>query len=408
MAAKRNGLQEYDRIRSYISSIYLYGFLSREEFAALGINGRDEYDSCVKLLKTVLPFMHDEALWEGGKKRLQISRAYETGNERKLTNTYLLHTISDEELAGLLVMLSCLSEKPKSKKDLRREMELRGFEISESTLSRRLSALREYGYLQAEGKGDRLCPDPLDVLDDGELLALWDYVCFSCEVTYPRVAGSFLKRSIRRAAARRGLELPSDFPFLLRYHDCRNLFDEDIAYQLVHAIENRMAVTAEILGREREIWPVSLRIDTLLGRWYLLFWDEGPGMVRLSDITHLKFGGKTEEGLWLTRSARVREQFRCSGCSAKVDEAGACHVKVKLCFGEQTGLYRKFRRELRLGAIVREDGEEYYVVDIHDPGELVPMLRQYAPWLKIVPGKHGLERRLREDLERMRRQTEAE
>lgn len=406
VAGNRNGIQEYDRIRDYISSIYLYGVNSRDDFVELGTNGPDEYDACVKLLKSVLPFIQDDALWLDGRKLLCVNRRYESGNERLLANTYMLHSMSDDELVSALAIFSSLDKRHLSKSELMRELELRGLEVSESTILRRIKDLVRYGYLDCHGKSYALRENPLAGLDDCQLLEIWNCVCFFSEITYPRIAGSFLKRSILREADSRGVTLPGEFPFLLRHNDYRNVFDEDIAYKMGKLIEQKKLASVRIQGRDRLIYPVSLKVDTFLGRWYLRYWDEGPAMIRLSDITRVKPGNAVSDEEWNRISQRVSSHFKYSGCSSGVFKERPYQVRVQLCFDNQVGLYRQFRREIRIGRILEENGTEYYVAELHDPGEIVPLLRQYAPWLKILPGEHGLDVRVRADLERMRDQME--
>ena len=70
------------------------------------------------------------------------------------------------------------------------------------------------------------------------------------------------------------------------------------------------------------------------------------------------------------------------------------------------GLLAQFRRELRVGEVT--DGPEglLYQARVNDPLELLPLLRSYAPWLRVLPGDHDLDARLRQDLLTMRRQAE--
>ena len=76
-------------------------------------------------------------------------------------------------------------------------------------------------------------------------------------------------------------------------------------------------------------------------------------------------------------------------------------VEARLAFSEAPGMRAQFAREIRLGRIVaREDGE-YYEAEVNDPLELLPLLRSFSPWLRVLPGPHGLDRRLREDLLQM-------
>lgn len=49
------GVREYDRIRRFLSRIYLYGFFSREDFARAGIGSAKDYDYGMKLIRAIFP-----------------------------------------------------------------------------------------------------------------------------------------------------------------------------------------------------------------------------------------------------------------------------------------------------------------------------------------------------------------
>jgi len=62
---------------------------------------------------------------------------------------------------------------------------------------------------------------------------------------------------------------------------------------------------------------------------------------------------------------------------------------------------RQFMREMRLGTVVTKEDGEYYQALVNDPGEVLPLLRSYAPWLRVQRGEHDLDTRLRDGLLRM-------
>ena len=107
-------------------------------------------------------------------------------------------------------------------------------------------------------------------------------------MTYPRVAGSFLLRTLERECRRRGLEPGESSPFLLRHNTNRDVFDEDLVCRLMEAAEERRMV--ELVQRRDRllVQPVALRVDGRLGRWYLLAMGERPQLMRVSVIRSVK------------------------------------------------------------------------------------------------------------------------
>ena len=59
-------VRDYNRIRRFLSHIYLYGFFSREDFARSGIGSAKDYDYGMKLIRAIFPDSDQAALWRTG------------------------------------------------------------------------------------------------------------------------------------------------------------------------------------------------------------------------------------------------------------------------------------------------------------------------------------------------------
>lgn len=404
--AEVDGVREYQRIRRFLGHIYLYGFFSRDDFARAGIGSVKDYDYGVKLIRSVFPDSEESALWQAGKKYLRIQREYAHSGENRMTDSYLLHTMDEkEELPELLLILAALSKGPKTLEELCREVELHSTEGDTSkygTVRRRALDLAQYGYVIKRKNVFSLAPDGLSRLEDMELARLYDYVRFAAGVTYPRTAGSFLRRTLERELLRRGYRPAPEVPFLLRHSVNFNVFDEELVYQLLDAIQGHSTAFLKLQGRTAAAVPVALRIDARLGRWYLLAMESGPVIYRVSDIMSVKRGGMVPAEDWKRAKAEVLRAFAHAGCSGSIPEDGPVLVEAELCFQDAPGMRAQFAREVRIGAIIAREGKEYYQAEMNDPMELMPLLRSFAPWLRVLPGRHDLDSRLLEDLRRMR------
>lgn len=402
--AEVGGVREYKRIRRFLGYIYLYGFFSREDFARKGIGSVKDYDYGAKLIRSIFPDSEDTALWQAGKKYLRIQREYARSGENRMTDSYLLHTLDERrELPELLVILSTLTKRSCSLDELCRAVELRCMEETSkySTVRRRVRELLQYGYVSREKNRFALASDGFCGLSDGELEDLYRYVRFAAGITYPRTAGSFLRRTLEREMLRRGQSQPEEAPILLRHSVNFNVLDEELVYQLLDIIRERRRAVLKIGRCSTVVLPVALRIDTRLGRWYLLAMGERPVMCRVSSIQELKADSGVLEEDWKKAEENVLQVFACSGCSGAFPEEGPILVEAELHFHNAPGMRAQFGRELRIGKIVTRDCGEYYQAWVNDPMELLPWLRSYAPWLRVLPGKHDLPARLREDLVQM-------
>ena len=73
------GVRDYNRIRRFLSHIYLYGFFSREDFARSGIGSAKDYDYGMKLIRAIFPDSDQAALWRDGRKYPRFVRNRSAG-----------------------------------------------------------------------------------------------------------------------------------------------------------------------------------------------------------------------------------------------------------------------------------------------------------------------------------------
>ena len=409
-----SGITKYDSIRRYLEQIYLYGFFSREDWISLG--KEKDYDKIIALIREIYPELDEDAIWRDRKKYLRFQREYSSSGTNLLMDTYMLHAMDEkEELPELLRVLSFVSDAPRSLQDIARWVET--FEPEETRdmyalIRRRTQELEKYGYLHREksnyyGRLDTLYSiqdNILDKLNDDELIQLYQFICFAAGVTFPRVAASYLLRSIER----RMPETPQRNPLLLRHYDRRSVFDEDVVYTLLAAIENQQKITAQKSGTTEKVYmiPVAIRVDARLGRWYVLGMEEKPAIYRISLLEQVKTGTVVDKRSWENARSSVLKVFEYAAFSGQGLQDPPQLVEAELHFKEAPGMYLQFCREMRLGEIIKEENREVYRVWIHDPGELVPFLRSFAPWLKVLPGRHNLDEKIKSDLEKMKRAME--
>lgn len=402
--AQIEGVRDYGRIRRFLAHIYLYGFFSREDFARCGIGSVQDYDYGTRLLRAVFPDSEAAAVRQGGKKYLRTRRQYAPGGETSMAGSYLLRAMdAEEELPALLVILSALARESKTAETLCAAVELWMWDDGQSRYAktRRMAlALAEYGYVEKRGRTFSLKKSVAAALTDGQLETLYEYVRFAAGMCCPRVAGSFLARALERELLRRGLRPPAQPAVLLRHSAAFGVFDEDLVYQILSAMEERRPVELTLeRGGSLKTVPAGLRADTRLGRWYLLAaGEEGPLLLRVGHIRAVKPGAPLPEARWRERTDPVLAAFAASGCSSARARTGPVAVEAELRFHRAPGMGAQFARELRLGDI----RSGVYRAEVNDPNELLPLLRSYAPWIRVRPGSHGLDARLRSDLEQMR------
>lgn len=397
------GFQDYECVRRYLEHIYLYGFFGREDFNSVTGGSAKDYDRVLPLLKALFPEEQRSGL--GGFNYKRIRRQYEASGENRMAHSYMLHSINVEShLLWYLKLLSALRVRERNLMDLDHQI----WDLTEAmgqwndTYRKtydRVTELAEHGYIQKIQAG-RYRLEKL-TLSREALTQLYSYVRFASEITYPRVPGSFLRRTLEREMYRHGIKPSAVSPILLRHNTSHNVFDEEVVFQLLEAIRQH----CWILIDGRRYLPIQLRPECRYGRWYVvlveLYQDlPSPSIRQLSRIKRVDVLEAAEDDIWDQAIKTAQTAFQNSMYSGQKSEE-AVLVEVELLFGDAKGLENQFIREIRIGQVTREKERTLYRVRINDPSELLPLLRSYSPWLRVLPGAHDLDERLRSTLREM-------
>lgn len=404
---ERKNIREFSQIRRVLEHIYQYGFYTREDFINTKLVGSPRsYDDIVRQLRD-LYFLDDgpsvlEEARRGKYKCYRFKRDYFGETGECLTAPFGLFSIKESSAEKILCCLSLSS---------------RGVTVAEAvpacwnandsdydgsdcgpTVRRRFASLSEAGYV-VKRETRYWLNDMLQELSDRELVRLYYLAVFYAGAGFPRVAAAFLQKSLLRQIIFRGLPEPPQ-AFLFRDNTYGNLFDEQLVYQLLQCCKDHTEVDLTVLRQSgpKRVQPVALRIDTKLGRWYLLSGQEDGPVRKVSNIQKVQ---RTKDCFPYDQVAeQVKTDLQYNYISGKMCDEPVL-VEAELCF-EDSSLRRQFEREILLGQIEGRDGREYYCVKLNDPVEIKPFLRCYGAFLRIVPSEqHNLDEELQEEYERM-------
>lgn len=404
---ERKDIREFSQIRMVLEHIYQYGFYTREDFINLKlVSSPRVYDNIIRQLRD-LYFLDDgpsvlEEARRGKYKCYRFKRDYFGEAGESLTAPFGLFPIKENAVVKALCCLSLASQgvtvaeaEPACWNANENDYDGRDCSL---TVRRRLSSLSEAGYVVKRGKKYWL-NDRMRELSDRELVQLYYLAAFYAGAGFPRVTAAFLQKSLLRQIICRGLPEPPQ-AFLFRDNTYGNLFDEQLVYQLLQCCKDHEEVelTAPRQNHPTRVQPVALRIDTKLGRWYLLAGQDGGPVRKVSNIQKVR---RTKEYFpYSSVAERFKTDFQYNYISGKTCDEPVL-VEAELCF-EDSPLRWQFEREILLGQIEERDGREYYCVKLNDPLEIKPFLRCYGAFLRIVPSEqHNLGGELREEYERM-------
>lgn len=389
----QGNIREYATIRALLEHLYTYGMYSREEFARIGI-GKNNYDKLLQLLRQVVPEGALEAHLEGGRKILRLARDPFANDSDTLTASFSLHGVKDALMVHMAVLLSlCWGHTPVEEREVGVAFELlQGNSEADktATLRRQRRALIRFGYLVPAGRTG-LALRTLPELSGEALERLYLYADFLSGTSAVRVAPILLRNTVRRALEARGLPVPGPV-FLFRENLCRNLFDEELVYALLEACRSGQEVVLHLGEKTLRAAPSFLRFDARSGRWYLFaLAGEEPVLLRLSRIQRVEPIAQSSVDAKGVRAA-VEQRFAHCYLSSACGADGPVLVEAELHFQDAPGQRRQFEREMLLGQIIQRDGMEIYQALVNDPVELVPFLRSYGGYVRILPGPHQLDR----------------
>ena len=399
------GIKRYDRMRQYLGLIYLYGCFDAKTLAKINSRSVKDFYAVMDRVRDV--FWQEGVPQDGQQNAPRVVRKYADSAQNRMTDSYMMFSI--DKVSLLLLYLRLLQELRQGEADvpkLQERLDALPVFMGETGQNARnhLLEMKQYGYVTvSDAKKYDLCPYKLGDLSHRALQELYTYVCFATGVTYPRVPGSFLRRTLERELRSRQLPIPEESAFLLRNNSNRNVFDEEVVFRLLHMIQKRQALRIE----GREYLPVKLRVDCRLGRWYLLAAgaDAGTLQAEMLAVSRMELpvpsdrtgDPRWEEAAQLVEAAYPEAESLFSGKQTEQ----ATLVEVKLHFGEEKGRQEQFCRELRIGSMDAVGEDLFYRAYIRDPLELLPLLRAYGPWLEVLPGDHDLRERMAETLQQM-------
>lgn len=401
------GGKEFDRLRKYVELIYLHGCFDTENLAKITHSSEKNYYATAALFWDLLwqdQDKHKNMERDNKKRYPYFPRSYTDSLQNRIADSYMWYSMNKKsEILLYLRLLQALRTGDAPKNELAAAVETLPYtdgELYQNT-GNYIDKLMRYGYVTKSEKTYHLKENVLHSLSVEQLRELHTYVCFASGVSYPRVPGTFLRRTLERELLRRGETAPSSSPFILRNNSNHSVLDEEVVFRFLHLIEKQQG----ILLNDYQYIPVKLRADCRLGRWYVLMSEEYRGQQKPSmwvaaklASPELVLGEKYPK--WQEARAVAENAFGNSLFSGKRAKSEVC-VEAVLHFGEGHALWDQFCQDIQVGGIEHRPDGTYYCAHTADPLVLVPLLRAYSPWLTVLPGSHNIDIRIRKSLQQM-------
>lgn len=396
---KSSNISDYNKIRKILEYVYKYGCYSRDDFEGKNIS-KSSYDQEISRINQIF---NDEisCVQKNKKKYFFFKRDYFNGFENYLINSYAIKSYTDNELSIILMSLCIISSKEvvESYSEIIKEIEQYSinddFKDKRSTIERKIKELQSEGFL-TESLDGKIKINNLffNNLSECELKKIYAYVSFMINVTYPRVAGYFLKRKMEIYARRNDIKINTNNKYLFINSNNQNILDEKIVYDLLELCKNQKQAEIKYIQNNIEktelFVPLKLVIDEKLGRWYLKgMKNNEPVFLRIRDIISVKGKNRCDYTKLLCECENI---YKYNFISKRVLRKKPFLIRIKLLFtNNDYGFKKQFEREIIRGEIIIDGSDEIYTVYMNDPIELVPWLRSYAEKIEILDDDFNLK-----------------
>jgi len=365
-------IKNFNRIRAYMRSFYVYGFRRRDEYEQKSARGYDdERRRLESWLGDYMAFRQDAS-----GRRFFLSVDSRTVARNPLYRAFRAKSFTDRDImlhfqlmdilavsGGLPIfgVMEALAERLNTFADPEYP--------DESTVRRKLGECERLGLVVKEKRGRETWYRRTEERVD---LERWrEAIDFFTEAAPLGVIGDFCRDKLQ----------PRPSLFRFKHHYILNALDGEIALALVEAIGAGREATLTMKRRRVTVAPLKLYISVQTGRQYVLAWSPWSkdfSFFRLDAVDHVKPGDAAElpEDLEARLGAFMG---RVWGVSRNRADA-LTHLEMTVFVGDGEGhIPRRLEREKRCGRVERLDGHRWrFTADVYDALEMLPWIRTFT------------------------------
>ena len=364
-------IKNFNRIRAYMRSFYVYGFRHRGEFDEKSARGYDDERRRVESwLGEYMSFRQD-----GSGRRFFLSVDSRTVAHNPLYRAFKAKSFTDRDIMLHFHLMDILAVSgPLPVFDVMEALaeRLNTFDDAdypdESTVRRKLSECEKLGLVEKEKQGRQTLYRRTQATVD---LDSWrDAIDFFSEAAPLGVIGDYCRDKLEPA--------PSLFRF--KHHYILNALDSEALLALVEAINQHRKTLLTMGKRKITVSPLRLYISVQTGRQYVLAWSgwsQGFVFFRIDSIDSVKLGDPVQ----LPEDIEDRlESFmgQVWGVS-RGDSATLYTLEMTVFVGEgEAHIPRRLEREKRCGQVEQMDDRHWrYTARVYDALEMLPWIRTF-------------------------------
>jgi hypothetical protein len=417
-------IKHYNIIRDILRDCFLYGFFSRDGLE----NKRNVSSRKISYeMRRIQQYVEDKYIKadkDGRYKLLSLTYDFMRHSDNFLVNTYMTKSFTRTDLLTYFFILLYLQvqKSPCSISTIENGLAQGGHisfdKISGKTIERKLLEMcGDIGVLTCEvvkrTKYYSIAPDVLRTLDNNELKELQRAVSLYKNLIFPITAGYFLEQTLKDYINYERKIHSEDINFFnYRHVHFHPVIEEQVLWEVLNAIHSRNKIKLiyhlpQNYGNSPNnivLCPYKIRYDVRHGRFYLISFNDNCRCIvsrldRVESVEVLKETFKRED-----YDDEYYRQMCCSWSSMSLDMGKEPeNIKLEVIIDEQTEGYiiEKIMSEAPNGDLKKiEDGRYHISMQVNDSGEIVPWIRGYAGYVRVLESTE-LSKRLENDWKEM-------
>lgn len=419
-------IKHYDIIRSILRDVFLYGCFSKSDLE------NKKHGSLRKVnyeMRRIRQYIENDFIKidkDGKSKLLSLSYDDISNTKNFLVSTYLSKSFTKSDIILYYYLLLILNYKgePMNFSEIENELINKGLinydDISSKTIERKINEMTNSIQVVTSRKRGRvkeyyISDDILEELSNKEVEKLYYIVDLYKNIIFPNVSGYYFYDTLKDYVQfERNIQVIEKYCFQYKNLHFHPVIEEEIILKLMKAIENR----SEIILRNNNkvsrnkrydnevLKPFKLRYDVECGRFYLFsFTNKGrcvsARLDRKYDVEILKT--KFNYDVYKEKYKFSMEKSFSSVPHNNDDPYEEVEFKVKINSFNEYYIVEKIKGELGDCIFEKINDTEYVLKkEVNDSWEMIPWIRKYGGFLKVVSPK-WLSKKIKEDWEDMLR-----
>lgn len=417
-------IKHYNIIRVILRDIFLYGCFSREDLCNKRNLSSRKISYEIRRIQQYVEEAFVKSDRDGRNKLLALTYDSIRNTENFLVKTYMTKSFTPTDLILYFNILMFLNSRNEQRCFNEIEEHLIGEglisydNISSKTIERKLNEMcKNVGILKCETlkrtKYYGISEDVFKDLDNNEIEELSIAVALFKNISFPVTAGYYCEQSLKDYAKyERELNIETKDIFQYKNLHFHPVIEEQVLCKILNAIYEKKQIKIHYnlpmvkrkSGTNQCLRPYKIRYDINCGRFYLVSYDSNNRCLvsrldRIDDIEVCK--DKYEREKLKKLYERDMKYSWSSVPLAQGKKPENIVLEIHIDESKENYIIETIRSEAREGVIERlREGVYRLTMVVNDSSEMVPWIRRYSGYVKIIQGR-GLINKINEDWKEM-------